>query len=324
MISTRRPTRPAEPEGGERPPSPWAELKSAVRNRRARRDMVAGLAFLAPSLLVLILFVYFPIVWAFGISFTNWQAGVSATNFVGVENYANTLTSAQFWNALRNTLYFMVLKLPIDIVLSLAVALLLNQRLRGMSFFRVAMFMPVVTSVVAAAAIWRVLYNPSFGVFNSVLTSLGLPTQRWLRDPNLAMPSVVLVALWKGLGYNIVIFLAGLQGISRVFYEAAEIDGATAWQRFRYITLPLLSPVTYFVLLIGVINSFKVFSLVHVLLPDAGPLNSAEVLVFYLYRLAFNQFRFGQAAAVSFILFAIVLGFTFLQQRFAEKRVHYE
>jgi len=325
MISTERPNpREGDVGAGGRRWQPWRDLGAALRNRRLRRDMVAGLAFLAPSLVVLVVFVYFPIVWSFGISFTNWQAGTSVTEFVGFQNYATTLTAGEFWNALRNTVYFMLLKLPIDIVLSLAVALLLNQRLRGMSFFRVAMFMPVVTSIVAAAAIWRVLYNPSFGVFNSILASFGLPTQRWLRDPNLAMPSVVLVALWKGLGYNVVIFLAGLQGISRVFYEAAEIDGATAWQRFRYITLPLLSPVTYFVLLIGVINSFKVFSLVHVLLPDAGPLNSAEVLVFYLYRLAFQQFRFGQAAAVSFILFAIVLAFTFLQQRFAEKRVHYE
>ncbi len=283
-----------------------------------------ALSFLAPSLLVLIAFVYFPILWAFGISFTNWQAGSSSTSFVGVKNYVDTLTSGDFLNALKNSVYFMVLKLPLDIVLSLLVALLLNQRLRGMSFFRVALFMPVVTSMVAAAAIWRVLYNPSTGFFNAVLNTFGLPSQRWLRDPNLAMPSVVLVALWKGLGYNIVIFLAGLQGISRVYYEAAEIDGATNWQRFRYITLPLLSPVTYFVVLIGVINSFKVFSLVHVLAPDGGPLNSVEVMVFYLYRLTFQRFKFGQGAAVSFILFAIVLGLTFIQQRVAEKRVHYE
>lgn len=286
--------------------------------------MLMALSFLAPSLLVVAAFIYFPILWAFGISFTNWQSGSSTTSFVGLDNYVNTLASGDFWNALKNTVYFMVLKLPLDMVLSLGVALLLNQKLRGMSFFRVALFMPVVTSMVAAAAIWRVLYNPSTGFFNMLLNSAGLPSQRWLRDPNLAMPSVVLVALWKGLGYNIVIFLAGLQNIGQVYYEAAEIDGANAWQRFKHITLPLLSPVTYFVLLIGIINSFQVFSLVHVLAPDGGPLNSIEVLVFYLYRLTFQQFKFGQGAAVSFILFAIVLGLTFIQQRVAEKRVHYE
>jgi multiple sugar transport system permease protein len=295
-----------------------------LRHPRRRRELVAAGLFLGPAMLVLLIFVYFPIVWAFGISFTNWQAGGVPGRFVGLENYRYLLTADDFWNALRNTVYFMVLKLPIDMVLALAVALLLNQRLRGMSFFRMAIFIPVVTSVVAAAAIWRVLYNPTFGVFNSLLAVFGLPPQRWLRDPDLAMPSVVLVALWKGLGYNVVIFLAGLQGIGRQYYEAAAIDGANAWQRFRHVTLPLLSPVTYFVLLIGVINSFKVFSLIHVLLPDAGPLDSAKVLVFYLYELAFQSFRYGRASALSFILLAIVLVLTFLQQRFAEKRVHYE
>ncbi len=304
---------------------PLAELKLFLAKPNLRRQMWTALLFLAPSLVVLVVFVYFPILWAFGISFTNWQAGAArATSFVGISNYVTTLTSADFWSALRHTVYFIVLKLPIDMVLSLFVAMLLNQKLRGMSFFRVAMFMPVVTSMVAAAAIWRVLYNPSTGFFNYLLNSVGLPSQRWLRDPDLAMPSVVLVALWKGLGYNIVIFLAGLQNIGRHFYEAAELDGASSWQRFRYITLPLLSPVTYFVLLIGIINSFQVFSLVHVLAPDGGPLNSVEVLVFYLYRLTFQEFKFGQGASVSFILFAIVLAISLLQRRFAEKRVHYE
>ena len=305
--------------------NPFLELVRYVRNPRLRREMLAALAFLAPSLLVIVVFVYLPILWALGISFTDWQAGTTRpARFVGVQNYVDMLTSGDFWNALKTTLYFMVLKLPLDMVLSLAAALLLNQKLRGISFFRVALFMPVVTSMVAAAAIWRALYNPTTGYFNALLATVGIAPQRWLRDPNLAMPSVVLVALWKGLGYNTVIFLAGLQGISRTYYEAAALDGATAWQRFRHITLPLLSPVTYFVLLIGVINSFQVFSLMHVLAPDGGPLNSLEVLVFYLYRLTFQEFRFGRGAAVSFILFAIVLGLSLLQQRFAEKRVHYE
>ncbi len=315
-------TRPAATQDR---PGPLAELRLFLAKPNLRRQMWTALLFLAPSLLVLIVFVYFPILWAFGISFTNWQAGAArVTSFVGISNYVTTLTSADFWSALKHTGYFIVLKLPIDMVLSLCVAMLLNQKLRGMSFFRVAMFMPVVTSMVAAAAIWRVLYNPSTGFLNYLLNTVGLPSQRWLRDPSLAMPSVVLVALWKGLGYNIVIFLAGLQNIGRHFYEAAELDGANGWQRFRHITLPLLSPVTYFVLLIGIINSFQVFSLVHVLAPDGGPLNSVEVLVFYLYRLTFQEFKFGQGASVSFILFAIVLGISLLQRRFAEKRVHYE
>ncbi|MCC6805451.1 MAG: sugar ABC transporter permease [Anaerolineae bacterium] len=302
----------------------FSEMKFQWRTPRRRRDFLTGMAFLSPSLIPLLIFTYIPIAWAFNLSFTSWEARSTPDAFVGLQNYAITLSEPEFWNAFKNTLYFSAIKIPLDMVLALGIALLLNQKLRGISFFRMAYFLPVITSVVAVAAIWRVIYNPSFGLLNSLLDALGLPAQRWLRDPNLAMPSVAFVALWKGLGYDVVIFLAGLQGISRMYYEAAEIDGASSWQRFRYITLPLLSPITFFVLVVGIINSFKVFSLIHVLVPDGGPLNSAEVIVFYLYRVAFQEFKFGQAAAVSFILLAVVLFITYLQRRFIEPRVTYE
>lgn len=301
-----------------------SELKQQVVNPRRRGEMLAGLAFLSPSLLIILVFIYLPIAWAFNLSMTSWEARSTPDAFVGLQNYSIVLSEPDFWNAFKNTVYFTGIKLPLDMILALAIALLLNQKLRGIGFFRVAYFLPVITSVVAVAAIWRVIYNPSFGLLNGLLESFGLPAQRWLRDPDLAMPSVAFVAIWKGLGYNIVIFLAGLQSIPRMYYEAAEIDGASIWQRFRFITLPLLSPVTFFVLVIGIINSFKVFSLIHVLAPDGGPLNSVEVIVFYLYRLAFQEFKFGQAAAVSFILFAVVLFLTYIQRRYIEPRVHYE
>lgn len=301
-----------------------AELKTTLRKPLRRRDLFAGLAYLAPSLIILLVFVYIPVLTAFGISLTSWQARSTSAEFIGLDNYVKLLRSPEMWNALKNTAYFTTLKIPLDMALSLGIAMVLNQKLRGIGFFRTAYFMPVVTSVVAVAAIWRVIYNPTFGLANTLLDFSNLPTQLWLRDPVLAMPSVTLVALWKGLGYNVVIFLAGLQGIPRIYYEAAEIDGAGVWQRFRTITLPLLSPVTFFVLVIGVINSFKVFSQIHVLTPDGGVMKSTEVLVFYLYRLAFQQFKFGEAAAVAFILFTLVLTLTFIQRRIIEPRVHYE
>lgn len=294
------------------------------RKPHNRRELTAGLSFLAPSMIILIVFVFIPVLWAFRLSFTSWEARSTADSFIGVANYIDLLGDPDFWNTVKNTLYFTAMKIPADIVLSLGIALILNQKLRGIGLFRTVYFLPVITSVVAVAAIWRVIYNPNFGLANSLLEVLGLPAQRWLRDPALALPSVAAVALWKGLGYNIVIFLAGLQGISRTYYEAAEIDGAAAWQRFRHITLPLLSPVTFFVLVIGIINSFKVFSQIHVLTPDGGPLNSTEVVVFYLYRLAFQEYKFGRAAAVAFILFAMVLTITAIQRRVIEPRVHYE
>jgi multiple sugar transport system permease protein len=301
-----------------------ADIRNAFATPLRRSDFFSGLLYLAPSLIVLLIFVYIPVVTALGISLTSWEARSTSAAFIGLDNYLKLFRDPQMWNALKNTLYFTAMKIPLDLVLSLSIALVLNQKLRGISLFRTAYFMPVITSVVAVAAIWRVIYNPSFGVANSMLEALNLPAQRWLRDPNLALPAITLVALWKGLGYNVVIFLAGLQGIPGRYYEAATVDGANGWQRFRHITLPLLSPVTFFVLVIGVINSFKVFSQIHVLTPDGGVLRSTEVLVFYLYRLAFQSFKFGEAAAVAFILFTLVLALTYIQRRVIEPRVHYE
>jgi ABC-type sugar transport system permease subunit len=299
-------------------------LKEYLRIPLKRRDLIAGFAFLAPSLIILLVFVLIPVLWAFNLSFTEWQARSTGDAYVGLRNYIGLISNPRFLNSIKNSFYFTLLKIPTDMVLSLGIALVLNQKLRGIGIFRTAYFLPVITSVVAVAAIWRVIYNPHFGLANRLFELIGIPPQRWLRDPAIAMPSVALVALWKGLGYDIVIFLAGLQGIPKVYYEAAEIDGASAWQRFFYITLPLLSPVTFFVLVIGIINSFKVFSQIHVLTPDGGPLNSTEVIVFYLYRIAFQEFKFGQGAAVAFILFTIVLTITVIQRKFIEPRVHYE
>lgn len=289
-----------------------------------RRDLLSGLAFLAPSFVVLLVFVILPVMAALYLSFTSWEARSTSAEFIGFQNYVRLLGGAELWESIRHTLLFTTLKISLDLVLSLGIALILNQKLRAIGLYRTLYFLPVITSVVAVGAVWRVIYNPNFGLLNSALGLFGLPAQRWLSDPNLALPAVTAVAIWKGLGYDIVIFLAGLQGISPVYYEAATVDGASAWQRFRHITWPLLSPVTFFVLVIGIINSFKVFSLIHVMTPKGGPLNSTEVLVFYIYRLAFQEFKFGLAAAVAFILFAIVLGITIIQRRVIEPRVHYE
>jgi multiple sugar transport system permease protein len=295
----------------------------AWRNPTVRRDMLSGLAFLAPSAIILLIFVIIPVLMAFYLSFTAWEARSTEGSFIGLQNYTDLLTSKDLWNSVKNTVLFTVMKITLDVIISLAIALLLNQKLRGIGLFRTVYFLPVITSVVAVGAVWKVIYNPRFGLLNSFLEILHLPPQNWLSDPSLALASVTMVALWKGVGYDVVIFLAGLQGISQVYYEAAKIDGANSWQRFRHITWPMLSPVTFFVVVIGIINSFKVFSLIHVMTPEGGPLNSTEVMVVYLYRLAFEEFKFGKAAAVAFILFAIVLAITFIQRRIIEPRVHY-
>jgi ABC-type sugar transport system permease subunit len=275
-------------------------------------------------LLVLLVFVILPVLAALYLSLTSWQARSVGAEFIGLQNYVALFSGDDLWNALRNTVVFTVLKISLDLVLSLGIAVFLNQKLRGIGVFRTLYFLPVITSVVAVGAVWRVIYNPNFGLLNSLLESFGMPAQRWLADPNLALLSVTLVAIWKGLGYNIVIFLAGLQGIPQIYQEAAAVDGATGWQRFRHITWPLQSPVTFFVVVVGIINSFKYFSLIHVMTPNGGPLQSTEVLVFYIYRLAFQEFKFGTAAAVAYILFLVVIVVTVVQRRVIEPRVHYE
>lgn len=300
-----------------------SELAHCLRHPRRRSDLLAALTLLAPSAFVLFAFVILPVIMALLLSFTEWKVLSRNPSFVGVQNYLELVGEEDLARALKNTLYFSVLKIPTDMALSLAIALLLNQKLHGLSFYRTAYFIPVITSVAAVSAVWRWIYEPNFGLANALLEKAGLSSQTWLSDPALAMPAVALVALWKGLGYDVVIFLAGLQNIPAVYYEAATVDGANAWQRFRHITLPLLSPVTYFVLVMSIINSFKVFAQIHVLTPDGGPLGSTEVMVFYIYRLAFQEFKFGRAAAVAFVLFAVVLGVTLVQRWLIEPRVHY-
>ena len=301
-----------------------SELVRCLRHPLRRREFLAGLAFIAPSCLALFFFVILPVISAFLLSFSEWELLSKDRTFIGLGNYIDLLTKPELWKVIRNTLYFSVLKIPLDMALSLAIALLLNRKLRGLAFYRTAYFMPVISSTVAVSAIWRWIYNPHFGLANALLKLIGLPPQTWLSDPKLAMPAVVLVALWKGLGYDVFIYLAGLQNIPAVYDEAAQIDGANRWQRFRHITWPLLSPVTYFILIMSVINAFKVFAQIHVMTPKGGPLGSTEVMVFYIYRLAFQEYHFGRAAAAAFILFTIIVTLTAIQRRFIEPRVHYE
>jgi len=302
-----------------------SRLRHYLKRPLLRQDLIAGVTYLVPSALSLLFFVIIPVVSALLLSFSKWEL-LSARDraFIGLDNYAHLLTSAEFWNSIRNTVYFGVVKIPVDIVVALLIAMLLNREIRGLPFYRTIFFLPVITSTVAVSAVWRYMYDPNFGFANAILKWLGMPAQTWLYDPKLAMPSVILAALWKGLGYDIVIYLAGLRGIPRIYYEAAAIDGANNWQRFWKITWPLLSPVTYFILVMSIINSFRVFGQIHVLTPKGGPLRSTEVIVLYIYRKAFQEYRFGRAAAAAFVLFAIVTVLTQLQRRVIEPRVHYE
>lgn len=302
-------------------------LRSArSRPRWLRRfsENAEAYLFILPAALVLAVFNLFPILYAFFVSLLRWNLIDPVRTFVGLGNYAELLQDSTFLSALANTTYFSILSVAMGIPLALMLAILLNRTLAGMSWYRTAFFVPYVTSLAAAAMVWHWLYHPDqFGLLNYLIDKLGVAPQRWLLDPGQAMPAVVAVAIWSGLGRDIVIFLAGLQAIATEYYEAAQIDGASRWQLFRYVTLPLLSPTTYFLLVISMIGAFKVFVL-PLFLTQGGPLGRTFTVVYSLYQQGFQYFRMGYAAAQAYALFAVIFIITMLQRRILTGRVHYD
>lgn len=307
-----------------------ATTRGAVQTRtvprRVRRllETLEAYAFLLPATAVLIVFHLFPIGYAFYVSLLRWNLIDPVKPFVGAANYVNLLSDPKFRTALANTTYFSVVSVALAIPLALTFAVLLNRKLAGMSWYRTAFFIPYVTPLAATAMVWQWLYHPDqFGLLNYLLHRVGLPQQQWLLNEHLAMPALIAVAIWGSLGRDIVIFLAGLQNISPEYYEAAQIDGADGWQSFRYITLPLLSPTTYFILVISMIGAFKIFAL-PLFMTGGGPLDRTLTIVYSIYREGFQYFRMGSAAAQAYVLFAIIFLITMLQRRLAAGRVHYD
>ncbi|MEA4909695.1 MAG: sugar ABC transporter permease [Anaerolineaceae bacterium] len=281
--------------------------------------------FLLPSLAIFVVFTFFPAIFSVVASLFRWNMPAKPV-FIGFENYHYLFTdpfeSPVFWKSILNTGYF-ALGVPINLVVSLLLAMLLNRKIRGVGIFRTAFFLPAITSVAAVSVVWLWLFHPAqYGLFNSILIQLGLPIQRWLRDPVLAMPCLIAVGVWSGMGYNIIIFLAGLQAIPRTLYEAARIDGAGPVTLFRFITLPLLGPTVFYILTVGLINSLKAFTEIDVM-TQGGPLQATTTLSYYLYQSAFQFFQMGKASAVAVILFVILLILTWVEFRYVDQRVFY-
>jgi multiple sugar transport system permease protein len=274
----------------------------------------AGLWFAAPALLAIALFFFVPVAAALGLSLTDFDlyalADPRALRFVGLRNYAELLREPVFWTALRNTALFVVVGAPLSVATSLGAALLLQSRLaRWKGFFRTVYFLPVVTTLVAVAVVWRYLYHPRLGLLNRALGVLGIAPVDWLGDPALAMPALIALAVWKNFGFNMVIFVAGLQAVPRRLYEAAELDGAGSLQQLRHVTLPLLLPTTSFVVVMTLIGHFQLFAEPYVM-TQGGPGDATRSLVLLMYEQGFRWWSLGQAAALAFVLFAIVLGVT--------------
>ena len=299
---------------------PVALPVSRRRRRLRQRDYVPYL-FILPNILLFLVFVLGPVAFSFAMSFTNWT-GTQPGTWVGLRNYAGLLEDDVFITAVRNTvLYSLGTVLPM-LAISLALAMMLDSRIRGRTFYRVMIYLPVVISWVAASVVWRLIFLHPDGVLNAGLSLIGIPPQLWTGDPILALPAIMWLSLWKGLGFYMVVYLAGLQTIPASVYEAAMIDGASKSQLFWSITLPLLRPTTLFALVIGVINSFEVFIPVY-LLTSGGPGYASMVLVMAIYRAGFQNFQLGYGAAIAVVLFFMVMSISVLQFKLFGKEVQY-
>jgi multiple sugar transport system permease protein len=293
-----------------------------LRSRgKARKVTGTAIGFLAPSLLHLTVFVFTPIAFAAYLSLHRWDIVVPDKPYVGLENFREIAQDPAFWNSLKNTFVY-TLNVPIAMIVSLGVALMLNRRLKGVAFLRALYFLPSVTSLVAIALVWMWIYHPTFGVANFVLALIGLGPVPWLNSSSTAMISVIIFSIWLSLGYQMVVFLAGLQGIPEQLYDAARIDGANSWQRFWRVTLPLLKPTTFFILVTSVIGSFQVFTSIYIM-TAGGPVGSTDVLVYHIYQAAWEELRMGYASAMSWVLFVIIMIATWLQFKILGNEVEY-
>jgi multiple sugar transport system permease protein len=287
-----------------------------------RRQALAGYLFIAPAMVIFFVFTLLPVAIALYLSLTNYDV-FTRIDWVGLGNYQDVFDDEFFWRALINTTTYTAWTIPLSMAIGLGLALILNQKLRGLGIYRTIYYVPVVTSMVAVAMIWIQLFDPLYGVLSNALEAIGIKGIDWLGDPNLAMPSVIVVSVWKIIGWNMLIYLAGLQGIPDYLKEAAAIDGANRWQSFFKITLPLLQPTTFFIFVTSLIGAFQVFDQVYVM-TGGGPANATTTLVHQIYNAAFKALDMGYAAAMSFVLFGIILVISLLSMRAIRGEVAYQ
>jgi len=295
-------------------------LPSSLRSRALRRD-IAGYLAISPWLIGFLAFQVFPLLLAIYLCFVDWTY-TGAPAWVGLGNFREMFSAELFYKSLGNTAYYTFIAVGLQVGTALIAALAVNQKIHAVNFYRFAFYLPSIVPSVGVAYLWMWIYNPEFGLLNAVLRSVGLPGQRWLYEPSMAKMAYIFMSLW-GIGGGMVIFLAGLQGIPDLLYEAAEIDGAGRWSKFWNVTIPMLSPIIFFNLVMNVIGSFQIFTAAY-LMTAGSPQNSTLFYVLYLYRSAFEDIRFGYASALAWALFLIILGFTVLQFKLSGRWVYYE
>lgn len=296
-------------------------MMSQQKKRKIKQNLTAY-AFVLPNFIGLFVFTLLPVIFVFILSVMKWN-GANAMEFVGFDNYIKMLSDSTFKISFNNTIYYAVGTVPITIIASLGLALILNTKIKGRNFFRTVFFFPYVSSLIAVVVVWNMIFHPDMGPVNQFLIAIGIDNPpRWAASTKAAMPTVILFSVWKYMGYYMIMYLAALQGIPKELYEAGNLDGTNAWQRFRYITLPMLTPTTFFVCIMLTIQCFKVFDIIYAM-TNGGPGRSTNVLVYYIYNQAFREFNFGYASAISVILFAVVLIITIVQFRMEKKWVSY-
>ncbi|WP_418667738.1 carbohydrate ABC transporter permease [Allofournierella sp.] len=294
-----------------------------------------ALPFLAPSLVGFAVFSILPMITLLGISVTDWDglseltlfsdfSGFMGRFFVGLKNYMEIFTTKELYQVLGNTLGFVALYIPLMLLAALAVALVLSSKVRGVGFFRVVYYIPVITSWVAGSLIWKWVLSPEYGIINEILRVFGIQGPSWLQSPVWAMPAIVLASVWKDMGYFGLMLMAGLQSIDQGYYEAAQIDGAGKLKQFFRITLPLLTPTLFFVMIISLISSFQLFPQVMIMTPDGGPSGATMVMVERIYKYGFKYYEMGYASAYSWVLFVILLALTGVQMKLQNKWVNYD
>lgn len=287
-------------------------MKMKVKNKMSaifQKQSFWAWIFILPALLGTLIFIIIPIFVSFGLSFTDWNL-ISKPQFAGFENYSGLFKDNIFYQVLFNTLFYALVTAVFSIIIPLILSVALDSKIKGSGFFKTAYFIPYVTPMIVIGIVWTWIFDPNYGILNWVL-GIG-DNIKWLYDKNFAMPALIIVSVWKNIGYNMIIFLAGLQAIPESINEASEIDGATGIKRFFLVTLPLLSPTLFFVSIMTTISSFHVFDLIY-LMTEGGPENSTTVMVYWLYKQAFEFFNIGKASAIAYVLFVIILGLTYVQ-----------
>lgn len=292
-------------------------MKNLLKNLSDNKTVAISL-FLLPALLGTLIFIIIPVLCSFGLSFVKWDL-LNPITFVGLENYKNLFNDKVFYQTLINTIVFAISTSTFGVIIPLILASVLNSKIRGSEFFKTAYFLPFITPMIVIGIVWGWIFDPNIGLLNKLL-HLHI---NWLYDVKFAMPALIAVSVWKLIGYNMIIFLSTLSSISQSLFEAAKIDGANSLQTFRHVTVPMLSPTIFFVVIITTISSFQVFDLIY-LMTQGGPFNSTNVLVYSIYQNAFEYFNVGKASAIAYVLFAIILVLTLLQWKFRKKIVYNE